>query len=126
MNKKIIISWILQVVVAGILLQTLYFKFGGHPESVAIFRELGIEPWGRIGTGLLELGVAILLLTPKTIPIGAALGTLTMLGALGSHVAKLGFSDGHGSLAFLAVVVLVSCGGILFIRCNQLKKLLGR
>jgi putative oxidoreductase len=48
-----IISWGLRIIAAVILLQTLYFKFTGHPESIALFTKLGMEPWGRIGTGFI-------------------------------------------------------------------------
>ena len=68
-----VVSWTLQLVVAGILLQTLFFKFTGAEESVYIFSTLGAEPWGRLGSGVVELVAALLLLTPKTAPFGAAL-----------------------------------------------------
>ena len=68
-----VISWICRIVAAVILLQTLYFKFTAHPESVAIFSSLGVEPWGRIGTGIIELIAGILLLLPAFAFIGAIL-----------------------------------------------------
>ncbi len=45
------LSWTLQIVVATILAQTLYFKFTAAPESVYIFSTLGLEPVGadRVG-----------------------------------------------------------------------------
>src|SRR5258706_6343173 len=45
-----IVSWLLQIVVAVILFQTLFFKFTGAEESKYIFNPLGLEPWGRIGS----------------------------------------------------------------------------
>ena len=39
------------IIAAIVLLQTLYFKFTAHPDSVYIFTTLGIEPYGRIGSG---------------------------------------------------------------------------
>lgn len=60
------LSFFLRLIVAVILLQTLYFKFGGHAEAVHIFSTLGVEPWGRIGLGCVELFVALTLLIPKT------------------------------------------------------------
>src|SRR5688500_20373840 len=66
-----VVSWTLQLVVAGILLQTLFFKFTGAEESVYIFSTLGAEPWGRIGSGVVELVAAVLLLVPATSPLGA-------------------------------------------------------
>ena len=65
MNIRSIGIWILRLVPAVILLQTLYFKFTAHPESVKLFTEIGMEPWGRIGTGIIELIAAILLLIPR-------------------------------------------------------------
>jgi hypothetical protein len=60
-------SWLLQLIVAGILFQTLFFKFTGAEESKYIFRTLGAEPWGRIGSGIVELVAVALLLHPKTV-----------------------------------------------------------
>ena len=48
-------SWALRLIVAVILLQTLFFKFSAAKESVYIFSTLGMEPWGRIGSGVFEL-----------------------------------------------------------------------
>jgi hypothetical protein len=59
-------SWVGQITAAVILGQTLFFKFTGAPESKYIFTTLGIEPWGRIGTGILELITVVLLLSPRT------------------------------------------------------------
>src|SRR3989304_612626 len=66
-----LLSWLLQVGVAAILFQTLFFKFTGAPESVYIFSKLGLEPWGRIGSGVAELVAAALLPIPATGPPGA-------------------------------------------------------
>ena len=55
---QLIVSWTLQLVVAGILLQTLLFKFTGAEESRWIFTTLGVEPWGRILSGVVELVAA--------------------------------------------------------------------
>ena len=61
-KAQVIVGWLLQLLVAGILLQTLFFKFTGAEESVYIFSTLGrfvgvpgVEPWGRIGSGVVEL-----------------------------------------------------------------------
>ncbi|MCB0312144.1 MAG: DoxX family protein, partial [Calditrichaeota bacterium] len=70
-NKQSTLSWLLRLVAAAILLQTLFFKFTGAEESVKIFSALGVEPWGRIGTGMMELLAAVLLLVPRTAAIGA-------------------------------------------------------
>jgi hypothetical protein len=113
------ISWGLQLVVAVILLQTLFFKFTGAEESVYIFSTLGAEPWGRIGSGVVELVAALLLLVPATVAFGALLTTAV---AIGSHLAILGIEvKGDGGLLFgLAVTVFVGSAIVLFIRRGQL------
>ena len=87
-NIQGIVSWGLQLVVAGILLQTLFFKFTGAAESVYIFSTLGVEPWGRILSGIVELVAAILLLVPATTTVGAVLALAVMAGAIGSHLTR--------------------------------------
>jgi uncharacterized membrane protein YphA (DoxX/SURF4 family) len=111
MQAKNIISWILRIVAAVILLQTLYFKFSGHPESVELFTKLGVEPWGRIGTGIIELITGILLLIPSTVFIGAFLGLGLMAGAILSHLTVIGIeSKGDGGQLFmLAILVFLCC-----------------
>ena len=81
---------ILSLVIAIIYLQTLYFKFSAHPDSVYIFSKLNLEPYGRIGIGILELITAILLLIPKTRIIGAIVSLGVILGAIASHLGPLG------------------------------------
>jgi uncharacterized membrane protein YphA (DoxX/SURF4 family) len=117
-----IISWLLQVVVAGILFQTLFFKFTGAEESKYIFGKLGLEPLGRIGSGVVELIAVILLLNPKTVTWGAAVAAVVISGAIFSHLTKLGIvvkNDG-GTLFILAVVVFIGTAVILFIRRQQI------
>jgi hypothetical protein len=106
--KKIIIN-IARFGAAAILLQTLFFKFTAAPESVYIFSTLGIEPYGRIGSGIAELIAAILLLWPSKSLIGALLSMGVMSGAILSHVFILGFQimDDGGLLFSLAIVVFV-------------------
>jgi uncharacterized membrane protein YphA (DoxX/SURF4 family) len=109
MNVKNVVSWLLRIAAAVILLQTLYFKFTAHPESVELFTKLGVEPWGRIGTGVIELITGILLLIPATAFIGGFLGTGLMVGAIVSHLTVIGIeSKGDGGQLFmLAIIVLV-------------------
>jgi hypothetical protein len=116
------LSWVTQVLVALILLQTLFFKFTGAEESVYIFSKLGAEPWGRIGSGVLELVAAGLLLTPGFSPFGAVLTMGLMAGALGSHLTVLGIEIlGDGGLLFgLAVICFAGSGLVLFLRRTEL------
>ena len=121
MSPKNIFSWILRIIAAAILLQTLYFKFSGHPESVELFTKLGVEPWGRIGTGIIELITGILLLIPATAFIGALLGVGLMAGAILSHLTVIGIeSKGDGGQLFImAIIVLASCLLILLLQKKQ-------
>jgi hypothetical protein len=128
LNKGMnILSWVLRLVVAGILFQTLFFKFTGAQESVYIFAKLGIEPWGRIGSGVVELIAVILLLIPSTVSIGAILSLGAIGGAILSHLTKLGIvvinSDGasDGGLLFaLALIVFICSAIILFIHRREI------
>jgi len=113
-SLKNIFSLILRLTAAIILLQTLYFKFTGHPESVELFTKLGLEPWGRIGTGVIELIASILLLTPATVFIGAFLGIGLMSGAILSHLTNIGIeSKGDGGQLFMLAVTVWICCAIL-------------
>jgi uncharacterized membrane protein YphA (DoxX/SURF4 family) len=119
MKATNIFIWILRLLAAVILLQTLYFKFTGHPQSVALFTQLGMEPWGRIGTGVLELIASILILYPRTTGWGAALGLGLMGGALFFHLTKLGIVfDGDAVLFIYALITFVCCL-VLFIKYRQ-------
>lgn len=122
-----LISWALQIVVAVILFQTLFFKFTGAEESKYIFTTLGIEPWGRIGSGVVELIAVVLLFIPATITYGAILAMGATGVAILSHLTKLGIavqnSDGTsdgGFLFILAVVTFISSIIILLIRRAQI------
>ena len=116
------LSWVCQIIAAVILGQTLFFKFTGAPESVYIFTTLGAEPWGRIGSGVMELVAVVLLLNPKTPAIGAGLALGLMGGAIGAHLTKLGIEvQGDGGTLFgLAVTTLVCALVVILIRRREL------
>lgn len=118
-NKSRILTWFFRVLASGILLQTLYFKFGGHPDSVALFTELGVEPYGRIGLGIAELITALMILVPRTTALGAIVGLFLMLGAIFTHVFIIGieFRGDGGALFSLAITCFLSC----LILCGILK-----
>jgi len=104
-------SWLLRLVAAVIMLQTLYFKFSAAPESVYIFSTVGMEPWGRIFVGVLELIASILILIPRTTAYGALVGIGVMTGAVFMHLTRLGIvvQNDSGKLFVMAVVVLMTC-----------------
>lgn len=117
---KKIISWALRLFAAVILLQTLAFKFGAHPESVAIFEAIGMEPHGRIIIGILELIAGLLLLIPATVSYGAILSWGVMSGAIMGHFTKIGFEGGNLSLFLLAVGVWLSSAVLVFLHKEQI------
>jgi len=53
--RQRVISWACQLIAAGIMIETLFFKFTAAPESVYIFKRMGTEPWWRWGQGIWEL-----------------------------------------------------------------------
>lgn len=122
------ISWIAQLVAVAILGQTLYFKFSGAPEAVALFTRLGVEPWGRFATGGLEALAVLLLLSPRLAVFGGLLATGLMLGAIVSHLTVLGISvGGDGGLLFSMAWVVLLCGLlVLWLRREQLPRWLTR
>lgn len=116
------ISWVAQILTAAILLQTLFFKFTGAPESIYIFETLGMEPWGRIGSGVAELIAGLLLLVPATAAMGGLLALGVISGAIMSHLTVLGIevqSDG-GTLFVLALVVFAASATVVWLRRRQL------
>jgi uncharacterized membrane protein YphA (DoxX/SURF4 family) len=128
MNKTTtIIIWIARLLAAIILLQTLYFKFSGAEESKYIFSQLGAEPWGRIGSGVVELIASILILIPATTKWGAVIGLGVISGAILSHLTVLGISvknsDGTsdgGQLFIYACIVFICCLYLVWINRKQL------
>ena len=125
-NINTIAAWILKLIAAVIMLQTLFFKFTAAPESVYIFTKLGMEPWGRIGIGTMELVASVLILIPKTTGIGAALGAGLMSGSLFFHITKLGLivQDDGGLLFIYALLVFISCISLVVIYRSNLLSLL--
>lgn len=121
-----IISWALRITIAAIYMQTLYFKFTAHPDSVYIFSKLGVEPYGRIGLGIAELITSVLILVPGTKIAGLFASFGIICGALVSHFMVLGTEvkgDGGGLLA-LAIVVFLACVVLFIMSGNEIKNLI--
>jgi len=132
----LVLSWGCRIVAAIILLQTLFFKFTAAPESVYIFTKLGafihtylpfasigtVEVSGRIGSGIMELIAAVLLLTPRLVWAGAILAMAATGGAIVSHLTFLGIEvqGDKGLLFFLAIAVLVTSVIALFLHRLQI------
>lgn len=121
-KQQIYISWTAQIVAAIILGQTLFFKFSGAAESVALFTKLGVEPFGRYGAGVMELITVVLLLNVRWAWMGAILGIGTMSGAILAHLTVLGLeSAGDGGyLFFLALITLTCCLTVAYIRKSDI------
>jgi len=126
-RKANIVSWILQIVAAAILFQTLFFKFTGAEESVYIFTTLGLEPWGRFGSGIAELLACVLLLAPRTVTIGALLSLGVISGAIMSHLTRLGIVVmNDGGLLFVLALLVFACSLTVLVLRRQELPIIGR
>ncbi|MBL0884269.1 MAG: DoxX family protein [Chitinophagaceae bacterium] len=125
MKPSSILLWVVRIIAAIIMLQTLYFKFSAAEESVFIFSEMGIEPWGRIATGIFELIASILILYRPTLIFGAILAAGIMSGAILSHLAVLGIvvKDDGGQLFAYALVVWICSAIIIWIEKQKIIQL---
>ena len=124
-SSFIVFSWTCRIVVAIILLQTLFFKFTGAEESKYIFSTLlgeNLEAAGRIGSGIVELIAAILLIIPRTAWLGAFLALATITGAIFSHLTMLGIvvKDDGGLLFGLALAVFMLSAIVLLLHRREL------
>lgn len=127
MNLRNLLLWVLRIIPAVILLQTLYFKFSAHPQSVKLFTRIGMEPYGRIGSGIVELIAATLILIPRFSGYGAILGLVMMTGAIFFHLTKIGiYFDGDPVLFIYAVVTFVCCALLLFVYRDRLRNAVTR
>ena len=118
----VITSWALRLIAAVILLQTLFFKFTGAEESIYIFTKVGLEPWGRYGSGVAELIASVLLLTPRYAWAGALIALGVITGAIISHLTVLGVvvKDDGGLLFGLAITVFVTCAATAYLHRRQI------
>ncbi|MCY1635590.1 DoxX family membrane protein [Marinifilum sp. D737] len=118
------VEMLLRIVTAIILIQTLHFKFSGHPQAIHIFSTIGMEPWGRYGIGAIELITGVLFFLPNYWKIASLITAGLMAGAIGFHlftplgieVVVDGISD-NGQLFAMAIAALV-LSMILIYRAN--------
>jgi putative oxidoreductase len=114
-KSTLLLFWAARIVAALIMLQTLYFKFSGAAESVYIFTQVGMEPFGRIGVGVMELIASALILIPATVWAGSLLALGLMGGAIMMHLTILGVEvQGDGGQLFLYAVIVTVCSLIAF------------
>ncbi len=127
MNLNLILYWAARLLAAAIMTQTLYFKFTGADESVYIFTQVGMEPWGRLGVGALELIASVLILINATAWLGAGLAFGLMAGAILMHLTILGIVVKHddGLLFIYALTVTICSAFILFANREKLINLYG-
>jgi len=110
MKLRTVIYWTARLLAAVIMFQTLYFKFSASEESVYIFTTVGMEPWGRIGVGIMELIASILLVITATAWLGALIALGLMVGALGMHLTILGIEvKGDGGYLFILCLIVAIC-----------------
>jgi putative oxidoreductase len=121
-KKQRVLDWTCRIIAAVILLQTLYFKFTGATESVYIFTKVGMEPWGRYGSGIAELIAALLLVSSCHAWAGALLALGVMAGAIFSHLTVLGLvvMDDGGLLFALALIVFSCSTTIVYLHRRQI------
>jgi len=126
----LLVSWICQIIVAGVLGMTIWFKFTAAPESVWIFEEIGVEPAGRLFTGVAEAVAVVLILIPRTAIFGALLAFGLMIGAIAAHLLVIGVTtpvfdvdgtmqpveQGNADLFLLAVITAVTAAIVVAIR----------
>ncbi len=117
-----IFIWIVRIIASLIMLQTLYYKFSGSAESVYIFSQMHMEPWGRYATGIAELVASLLILNKPTTAIGSFLAVGIMSGALLSHAFVLGIEvmDDHGLLFLYALIVWLAAILLVWIERGKL------
>ncbi|MEM7792760.1 MAG: DoxX family protein [Verrucomicrobiota bacterium] len=121
--KTKITSWILQILVAGIIGQTLFFKFSDHPQTVELFAQLGLGAFAYKSIAVAELIACILLLVPRSIAWGAGLSAGIMSGAIFAHLTTLGFSGAEGELGIMAIVAFAFSLVLIYMHRMQLESL---
>ena len=113
---------VIRIVIAVLLVQTLFYKFTGHEDSIYIFEKAGLGDAGRIGSGIAELIAAILILIPRTIWLGATLTLGIIAGAILTHLTKIGIEingDG-GTLFFMAIFIFILSFITLFLHRKEI------
>lgn len=114
---KLTFYFFIRLIIAALLIQTLYFKFSAHPDSVYIFTKVGMEPYGRIGIGVLELISALLILNKNTIWVGALLSSGIISGAVIMHLTDLGIEiNNDGGMLFYIALLLLLLSLFVFIK----------
>jgi chromate transport protein ChrA len=109
MGKKLVLVAIRLLVAVNLLYAAIFLKFAGVPGSVALFTQMSqavhglvSQPVFRLGSGVFETMLAVLLVIPKTARLGARLVILWMTSIILSHIFVLGYG-----LFFVDALVLM-------------------
>jgi len=110
MGKRLALLAVRLFVSVNLLYAAIFLKFAGVPGSVTLFTQMSqavhgliSQPVFRLGSGVFETVVAVLLLIPKTARLGAGLTVMWMTGVILSHIFVLGF----GWFFVLALMVML-------------------
>ena len=122
MGKRIALLAIRLLVSVNLLYAAFFLKFAGVPGAVALFTKMSqavdglvSQPVFRLGSGVFETMVAVLLLIPRTARLGARLTVLWMTAVILSHI----FVLGYGWFFVDALLVMVLAVGYLLLTRKQ-------
>ena len=98
MGKRFALVAIRLFVSVNLLYAAIFPSLQGYPDSVALFTQMSqtvhglvSQPVFRLGSGVFETVVAVLLLIPKTARLGARLVVAWMTAIILSHIFVLGY-----------------------------------
>jgi putative oxidoreductase len=108
-RQDVLISWILRLAVAVVFLSVGAAKFEAAGMWVTLFDQIGFGAWFRYLTGILQVAGALLVLLPRTFPIGIALLACTMAGAVAVWIVRFGAPQ-NAIIPGVILVALVAIG----------------
>src|ERR1700730_10526408 len=98
MGKRLALLAIRLLMSVNLLYAAIFLKFAAVLGSVALFEQMSqaahglvSQPVFRLGSGVFETVVAVLLLIPKTARLGAGLTVVWMTPVILSHIFVLGY-----------------------------------
>ena len=123
--KVAVIFLILRILVAVVLVQSLFFKFIGTEEAVHFFSQFSMALKGgtslegvlRLGSGVVELVSVTLLLMkkPAAISVGALMAAVIMVCVIMAQVSLIGIDSADGlTLLIIEGLALVVSLTVLF------------
>jgi hypothetical protein len=121
MANRLTLLTIRLLVSVNLLYAAIFLKFAAVPDSVALFTQMSqavhglvSQPVFRLGSGVFETVVAVLLLIPKTARLGAGLIIVWMTAIVLSHIFVLGygwfFVDALMVMALAVIYLLLTRG----------------